>query len=130
MEIEKARLNPKQTEQGNTEKICFSVQAKNNYTKNYIDGKYQDHCETPAREQAKFWRSLWKQTMEHNKNDERVERATEIPKLEKQLRRMQNWKAPGTDLVQGFWLKRLVNLHERIVGQLLTCLNEFINVNY
>ena len=34
--------------------------------------------------------------------------------LKKILGRMPNWKSPGPDLVQGFWLKSFSNLHERI----------------
>ena len=32
----------------------------------------------------------------------------------KQCRKMFNWKAPGKDDVQGYWIKNLSNLHERI----------------
>ena len=38
--------------------------------------------------------------------------------LKKILGRMQNWKSPGPDLVQGFWLKNLSSLHERVRLQL------------
>ena len=31
---------------------------------------------------------------------------------------MANWKAPGKDDVQGYWIKNLSNLHERIAGQI------------
>ena len=31
---------------------------------------------------------------------------------------MPNWKAPGRDKVQGFWIKSMTNLHERIAEQL------------
>ena len=30
------------------------------------------------------------------------------------LGRMLNWKSPGPDLVQGFWLKNISSLQERI----------------
>ena len=40
---------------------------------------------------------------------------------------MPNWKSPGPDLVQGFWLKNFSSLHERIRLQLKECLDsEFI----
>ena len=32
--------------------------------------------------------------------------------LKKALGRMPNWKSPGLDLVQGFWLKNISSLHE------------------
>ena len=34
--------------------------------------------------------------------------------LKKILDRIPNWKSPGSDLVQGFWLWNFSSLHERI----------------
>ena len=42
--------------------------------------------------------------------------------LKKILGRMQKWKSPGPDLVQGFWLKKFSSLHERLRLQLKECL--------
>ena len=36
---------------------------------------------------------------------------------------MPNWKSPGPDLVQGFWLKNFSSLHERVRLQLKGRLN-------
>ena len=36
---------------------------------------------------------------------------------------MSNWKLPGPVLVQGFWLKNLSSLHERVSLQLKECLD-------
>ena len=36
---------------------------------------------------------------------------------------MPNWKSPGPDLVQGFWLKSFSSLHERVRLQLKECFN-------
>ena len=36
---------------------------------------------------------------------------------------MPNWKSPGPDLVQGFWLKNFSSLHERVRFQLKECLD-------
>ena len=38
--------------------------------------------------------------------------------LKKILGGMRNWKSPGPDLVQGFWLKNFKRLHERVRSQL------------
>ena len=46
-----------------------------------------------------------------------------IDKVRKVLKRMPNWKAPGPDLVQGFWLKNLSSLHGRLTEQLEGCLS-------
>ena len=39
-------------------------------------------------------------------------------KVNKKGSKMPNWKAPGHDGVQGFWIKRLNKMHERIATQL------------
>ena len=46
-----------------------------------------------------------------------------IDKVRKVLKRMPNWKAPGPDLVQGFWLKNLTSMHDRLTEQLEVCLS-------
>ena len=49
--------------------------------------------------------------------------------LKKILGRMPNWKSPGPDLVQGFWLKNFSSLHERVRLQLKECLHsEFVPI--
>ena len=35
-----------------------------------------------------------------------------------QLRKMPNWKAPGSDGIQGFWLKRFTSQHQRLTEML------------
>ena len=44
--------------------------------------------------------------------------------LKKILGKMPNWKSPGPDLVQGFWLKNFSSLHGRIRSQLKECLDK------
>ena len=46
-----------------------------------------------------------------------------IGSLKKILGRMPNWKSPGPDLVQGFWLKNFSSLYERVRLQLKECLD-------
>ena len=36
---------------------------------------------------------------------------------------MPNWKSPGPDLIQGFWLKNFSSLHEKVRLQLKECLD-------
>ena len=48
----------------------------------------------------------------------------EIKKVRKQIRKMPNWKSPGPDGVQGYWIKNLSNLHNSIALQLNRCLQE------
>ena len=42
--------------------------------------------------------------------------------LKKILGRMPNWKSPGPDLVQGFWIKNFSSLHGRVRSQIKECL--------
>ena len=44
-------------------------------------------------------------------------------KLKMQLRKMKNWKAPGPDGLQGFWIKSFTACHERMAVQLQRCLD-------
>ena len=78
-----------------------------------------------------FWNRIWSVEKEHNKEADwlsdlkeeivRVDQqnvAITEDKVKKQCRKMPNWKAPGHDGVQGFWVKRLDNMHKRIATQL------------
>ena len=55
------------------------------------------------------------------KKQEKIDITTES--LKKILSRMPNWKSPGLDLVQGFWLKNFSSLHKRVRLQLKECLD-------
>ena len=46
-----------------------------------------------------------------------------VEMVKKQSRKIPNWKASGRDGVQGYWIKQLSSLHERIANQL----NEIIS---
>ena len=39
------------------------------------------------------------------------------------LKKVPNWKAPGLDLVQGFWVKNFTSLHTCIANNLQLCLD-------
>ena len=46
--------------------------------------------------------------------------------MKKIFGKIPNWKSPGPDLVQGFWLKNFSSLHERVRLQLKECLDRFV----
>ena len=66
----------------------------------------------------------WLQDLQSEVNVEKQEK-TDITRgsLKKMLDRMPNWKSPGPDLVQWFWLKNFNSLHERVRLQLKECLD-------
>ena len=87
-----------------------------------------------AEEYRKFWGNIWSVRKEHNREAEWLkdlkrerERVSEHPqesvsiiieKIRKQCRKIPNWKAPGRDGVQGYWIKNLSSLHERFSSQM------------
>ena len=87
-------------------------------------------------ESKQIWENIWSQSADHKKDatwlqDLRSEvyvkkqekKDITTGSLKKILGRMQNWKSPGQDLVQGFWLKNFSSLHERVRLQLKECLD-------
>ena len=88
-----------------------------------------------AEESKKFWGDIWGKEVTHNGNAEWVEvvdkdmnvRQQEDvkitrEKIKKRICRIPNWKAPGPDGVQGYWVKGFKSLHDRIADQLDECL--------
>ena len=79
-----------------------------------------DDDQPVAEESKQFWGNIWSQSADHKdakwlqdlrsevnvKKQETIDITTES--LKKILGRMPNWKSPGPDLVQGFWLRILV----------------------
>ena len=84
-----------------------------------------------AEESRTFWSGIWSVEKKHNKEAKWLsDLKEEMVKLEqqnvvinegkvkKQCSKMPKWKAPRHDGVQGFWIKRLDKMHERIATQL------------
>ena len=102
-----------------------------------LNGVKGDSVAPDSEESKKFWSEIWSQPGKHRKDAEWLRRlkdevkvvkqhkvAINLGKLRKVLSKMPNWKAPGPDLVQGFWLKNFVSLHWRLADQLDRCLSE------
>ncbi|XP_063595812.1 uncharacterized protein LOC134772704 [Penaeus indicus] len=89
-----------------------------------------------AEESKKFWSEIWSIEKEHNRQAEWLQdlkgeqsnvnmgdMEITVEMVKTQSRKIPNWKAPGRDGVQGYWIKQLSSLHERIANQL----NEIIS---
>ena len=109
---------------------------QNNQRKFYRElDQEEERCDDdhPVTEELKqFWGKIWSQSAEGCKVVTRVAKLTLKKQekidvttggLKKILGRMPNWKSPGPDLVQGFWLKNFSSLHERVRLQLKECLD-------
>ena len=102
-----------------------------------LNGENNNSNEIPdAIESQAFWKNIWSEEKYHNKNAEWLRILQEdanYPKqdnlvittdlVSQQAKRIPNWKAPGRDGVQGFWIKKLHSLHHRIAEQLDFILN-------
>ena len=85
---------------------------------------------TNAEECTKFWGDIWGVRKEHNREIERSEErekvnerpqervSMRVEKIRKQCRKIPNWKAPGRDGAQGYWIKNLSSLHQRVSPQM------------
>ena len=86
-----------------------------------------DDDQLVAEESKQFRGTIWSQSPDYKKDTKmlqelrsevNVKKQEKIDITKKILSRMPNWKSPGSDLVQGFWLKNFSILHERVRLQL------------
>ena len=85
-----------------------------------------DDDQPGAEELKRFQGDKWSEMVDHNRNAKwqkdwqskvnATKQKVNITKesLKKILDRMPNWKSPGPDLVQGFWLKNFNSLHGKV----------------
>ena len=84
-----------------------------------------------AEESRTFLSGIWSVEKQHNKEAKllsdlkekmvKLEQQNKVineDKVKKQCSKMPNWKGPRQDGVQGFWIKRLDKMHEKIATQL------------
>ena len=127
----KQRLIAKKTKVKRYEQRSFQFrqyrlfQANQKQVYKDLNGEKQGDRIIPNSEDSiKFWSDIWSIRKEHNKHTEwlkscrkqfenvnsmeKVEISQEMVKM--QCRRLPNWKSPGKDGVQGYWLKNLTLL--------------------
>ena len=89
------------------------------------------------KEATEFWNGIWNKPVEHNEKADWLKQVEEEltsdrkqpnlritkDKLKIKLRKVKNWKAPGPDGLQGYWIKSFTACHERIAIQLQECLD-------
>ena len=84
----------------------------------------------------RFWSGIWGNEVQHNKDAEWLKELKDecgetrkddivinLAMVTAQAKKIPNWKVPGPDGVQGYWIKKLTVLHDRIAEQM----NEMIN---
>ena len=102
------------------------------------DGEQQENEAPDAKEAKEFWSAIWSNEAQHNRDakwlkdfkkefyqeegQEKIEITTE--KIRKMLQKLPKWKAPGLDMVQGFWFKNFRRMHIHLKSNLSSCLIE------
>ena len=94
-----------------------------------------------AQQSTAFWKDIWGNEKHHNTNAEWLDDLREEQQGEQQenivitenlirqrSKMIPNWKAPGPDGVQGYWIKKLTSLHDRIASQMDDMINNRIPV--
>ena len=92
-----------------------------------------DEKKSPDKKKVvEFWNKIWGNTNKHNSDAEWIKEVEDDHKgIEKQndlkitvnmtrkaAKKMKNWRTAGLDGIQGFWLKNLTSIHERLADQL------------
>ena len=102
-----------------------------------LDGNIRHERVIPDAEESKrFWSDIWSKEKRHNNDAEWLDKLRQEKDVNNQnnisitrelvnvqCRKMPNWKAPGLDGVQGYWLKNLNSMHEKISLMLDNILN-------
>ena len=97
-----------------------------------MDGIRNINIEKPNAEESKqFCSNIWANEKKHERNAEwlrelRTEKDnmkqndinTTTEMIKEQVGKILNWKCPGPDGVQVYWLEKLTALHERIAKQM------------
>ena len=94
-----------------------------------------------ANESKQFWSNIWSKAVDHNIDAEWLETLREEKRdiqqdhlvitedhVKRQVKKMPNWKSPGPDGVQGYWLKKLSAFHSCIATQLNDMLNNGVEI--
>ena len=108
-----------------------------------MDGIRNINNEKPNAEESKqFWSNIWDNEKEHERNAEwlmelRAEKGnmkqndinitTEM--IKEQVEKIPNWKSPGPDGVQGYQLRKLAAMHERIATEIISLATERTSQN-
>ena len=106
-----------------------------------MNGKVNSGEKPDADECRHFWSSIWGRKVHHkreaawlkdlraNKNDEKQnDIKITIDMVTKQLNKIPNWKYPGHDGAQGYWLKNFMELHKRMADQFNGLLNNRVEI--
>ena len=130
MLAKRLRAKTEATKRFNNNRL-YRQKKKAFYTKINSEGTKKDVIADPPTKEdiSEFWGGLWSSKGGHNLNaqwlkDEKKEMENKpkavwtnfnLETLTLTTKKISNWKAPGLDQVQNFWIKHLVALHPALV---------------
>ena len=106
-----------------------------------LNGKSESSKNPDTEESRRFWSNIWGTEKSHNKNAEwlkelraeqnevkqgNIQIAAEM--IPQQSRKIPNWRFPGLDGVQGYWLKNFPALHKRIATKIDDMINNGMDI--
>ena len=100
-----------------------------------LGGAVNNTNEIPDAAKSKaFWEKLWSEEVDFTRGSwlgeirsrmEKVEPmedvVIDIDTVKRGIGRMTNWRAPGPDMIRGFWFKKLTSLHRAVTDALKEC---------
>ena len=112
-------------------------QANQKSLLNQLRGEDAQQENPEAKPSKRLWEGIWGNPVTHNKQAAWLQEIKEkenkrirqrFPEIttsteRSQLKRIPNWKAPGSDELHGYWLKNFRALHQRMAEQLQHCIN-------
>ena len=126
---EKLRRCEQRVQQYRQNRILFEYDQKKLYKELDGDSSGTDtNCMPDAEESCEFWSNIWDNPIEDNRDAEwltdvrdelsqcSAQEDVKISEVDmrRQLKKVANWKGPGPDGVQGYWLKSFTTLHGRV----------------
>ena len=102
--------------------------TRNSYMKLWLEKKREGTEQPDPSEATTFWGKIWSEEISHNERVswlEEVEQEFSTIKVQEDINitvedirigvsKMAYWKPTGSDLVQGYWFKKLSGLHPRL----------------
>jgi len=105
-----------------------------------LDMKNIEAREPPSMAEAEtYWRSLWGEEAQHNERAEWIRREQkrkvsymgwmpiQITEITSYLSKAHNWKSPGSDQIQNYWLKAFPATHRHITKNFIAIIEELGN---
>ena len=99
------------------------------------EGQLREEDVPDQREARSFWSEIWSKEVVHNKDAEWLEDFRQemnnmpqqqrieitMEKIQMMVKKIPNWKAPGPDMVQGYWFKNFTSMHIRLKDHYIDC---------